>query len=350
MSAHDLFVIGGSAGSIEPLQLILEALPADFPGTVLVTIHVSPYSPGHLAQMLHRTSRLPVSYATDSQRIEPGRVLIAPPDRHLLVQDSSVRLSRGPRENRTRPAIDPMFRSAAEAYRERVVAVVLSGMLDDGAQGLVVVGRTGGRILVQDPAEALYPEMPQAALRYSQVNEVLPAREIGHRLVEIAAEPAEPVRPEERETVAAVPNGDDFGRGGWETAGTPSAFACPDCHGSLWELHEGDLIRFRCRTGHAFSADTVAAAMDEEVERALWAALRSMEEKGALARKLMATAQGRDIPVVVGMYEKRLREAEEHARVIRRILGAEKARLARLTESEPEPAISAPPSDANRES
>lgn len=330
MATHDLVLIGGSAGSIEPLQQILERLPADFPGTILVTIHVSPHSPGHLVDMLRQNSRIPVSYAEDAQRLQPGRALVAPPDRHLLVQDGTLRLSRGPRENRARPAVDPMFRSAAESYRERVVAIVLSGMLDDGAQGLLAVSRAGGKIIVQDPSEAMYPEMPQAALRYAEVEEVLPARDIGPRLVELVAEPAEPVADPE---AAAVPNGDDFGRAGYDTSGTPSGFACPDCHGALWELREGDLIRFRCRTGHAFSADNAAAGMDEEVERALWAALRSLEEKGALARKLMADAAGRDIPVVVGMYEKRLRDAEANARTIRRMLGAEKARMAEITEA-----------------
>jgi len=332
------FVIGGSAGSIEPLQQVLDRLPADFPGTVLITIHLSPYSPGHLPQMLRTTSRIPVSYAEDNQKIQPGRALIAPPDRHLLVQGDTVRLSTGPRENRSRPAIDPMFRSAADSYGERVVAVILSGLLDDGADGMVAVGRAGGKLLVQDPGEALYPDMPRAALRYAQVEEVLPARAIGHRLSELASAEmeAEGLR-EAPQPQAAVPDGDDFGRAGFETSGTPSGFACPDCHGALWELKEGDLVRFRCRTGHAYSPANVAAALDEDVERALWAALRSLEEKGALARKLLASAAERDIPVVVGMYEKRLRDAEENARTLRRMLGAEKGRLAKLRERRPGP-------------
>jgi two-component system chemotaxis response regulator CheB len=328
---RDLVVIGGSAGSIEPLQMILEWLPADFPGTVFVTIHVSPHSPGLLPDMIRHTARIPVAYALDGQRIQPGRAILAPPDRHLLVHDGTVRLSRGPRENRARPAIDPMFRSAAEAHRERVVAVVLSGMLDDGAQGMLAVARGGGKIIVQDPAEATHPDMPQAALRYAPVEEVLPAREIGPRLLELVGQDAEPVAA----GAEPVPNGDDFGRSGFDTTGTPSGFACPDCHGALWELHDGELIRFRCRTGHAFSPDSAAAGLDENVERALWASLRSLEEKGALARKLMASAAGRDLPLVVGMYEKRLREAEENARILRRILGAEKSRLARLTDQRP---------------
>jgi two-component system, chemotaxis family, protein-glutamate methylesterase/glutaminase len=328
MAARDLVVIGGSAGAIEPLHRIVERVPADFPGTLLITLHVSPQSPGHLAEILTTTTGIPVSYAADGQRIQRGRALVAPPDRHLLIEDGILHLSHGPRENRARPAIDPMFRTAAVAYRERVTAVVLSGLLDDGADGLIAVKRAGGRAIVQDPAEAAFPDMPQAALRFAEVDEVLPAASIGHRLVELVREEVEPSSMDPSEV---IPDRDDFGRSGPGMEGTPSGFACPDCHGALWELREGRLVRFRCRTGHAYSADSAAAALDADVERALWAALRSLEEKAALARKLMASAAGRDIPLVVGMHEKRLRDAEEHARALRRMLGAEKARLAALS-------------------
>jgi len=322
MAARSLVVIGGSAGALEPLRRVIERLPADFPGTILVTIHLSPHSPGHLAEMLSTTTGIPVSYATDGQRIQPGRVLVAPPDRHLVVEDGIVRLSNGPRENRSRPAIDPMFRSAAVAYREGVVAVLLSGLLDDGADGMIAVKRAGGCAIVQDPAEAAYPDMPQAALRHAEVDEVLAAAAIGPRLVELSREEAEPVAA----AADAVPDGDEYGRGGPETEGAPSGFACPDCHGALWELHEGSLVRFRCRTGHAYSAESAAAGMDEGVEQALWAALRALEEKAALARKLMGSPGARGVPIVTSMYGKRLREAEENARALRRMLGADKAR------------------------
>jgi two-component system chemotaxis response regulator CheB len=273
-----------------------------------------------------------VSYAADNQRIQPGRALLAPPDLHLVVHDGRVQLSSGPHENRARPAIDPMFRSAAAEYGPRVVGVVLSGLLDDGADGLIAIQRAGGRAIVQDPAEAQFPDMPQAALRHAEVDEVLPAAAIAGRLLDLSQGD---VAPGPELTPRPEPDGDELGRGGFETAGAPSGFACPDCHGALWEVHEGTLVRFRCRTGHAYSADSAAAALDEDAERALWAALRSLEEKAALARKLMASAGGREIPVVVGMYERRLREAEENARALRRMLGAEKARLAALTAPQP---------------
>jgi len=192
---------------------VIERLPADFPGTVLVTIHRSPHSPGHLAEMLQTTTGIPVSYAADGQRLQAGRVLVAPPDRHLVVEDGIVRLSNGPRENRARPAIDPMFRSAAAAYREGVVAVLLSGLLDDGADGMIAVKRAGGCAFVQEPAEADYPDMPQAALRHAEVDEVLPAAAIGRRLIELSREDAEPVAAD------AAAGGDEYGRGGLETEG-----------------------------------------------------------------------------------------------------------------------------------
>ncbi|HEX4441851.1 MAG TPA: chemotaxis protein CheB [Thermoanaerobaculia bacterium] len=326
MAIPRVVVIGGSAGSIEPLRRIVDHLPADFPCAILVTIHTSPSSPGHLVELLATTTGIPVSYAADGQRIQPGHVLVAPPDRHLIARDGTVSLSRGPRENRARPAIDPMFRSAAAAYRERVIGVILSGLLDDGADGLMAIRNAGGRAIVQDPNEAAYPDMPQEALRVAAVEEVLTAAAIGDRLARLAHESAE----ESRGSGAgkeAVSDGDELGRGGFETSGTPSGFACPECHGALWQLREGRLVRFRCRTGHAFSADSAAAALDEDVERALWTALRSVEEKAALARKLMASAEERNSPLTVAMYEKRLREAQASARTLRRLLGAEKARL-----------------------
>jgi len=328
VATRNLVVIGGSAGSLEPLYKIVELLPADFPGTLLITLHVSPQSPGHLAEILTTATGIPVSYAVDGQQIQPGRALLAPPDRHLLVRDGTVQLSRGPQENRARPAIDPMFRTAAVAHRERVVAVVLSGLLDDGADGLIAVKRAGGRAIVQDPGEATFPDMPLAALRFAEVDQVLCAASIGHRLVELVQDEVEPV-PATASDV--VPDRDEYGRSGADTEGVPSGFACPDCHGALWELREGPLVRFRCGTGHALSAESAAAGLDEHVERALRAALRSLKEKAALARKLMASAAGREFPVVVGMYEKRLRDAEDNAGALRKMLGAEKARLASVT-------------------
>jgi two-component system chemotaxis response regulator CheB len=162
------------------------------------------------------------------------------------------------------------------------------------------------------------------------VDEVLTAGRIGDRLAQLAHEPVE--EPGSKAEKEAVPDGDDLGKSGGDTTGTPSGFACPECHGALWELREGSLLRFRCRTGHAFSADSAAASLDEDVERSLWTALRSVEEKAALSRKLIASAEGRNIPIAVATYEKRLREAQESARTLRRMLGAEKARLVLLTE------------------
>ena len=287
---RDIIVIGGSAGAMEALRQVLHKLPANIAATLFVTLHIPSDFPSILPELLS-TDAIKVRHPDNHQRFGPGDVFVAPPDFHLLVQPSRVVLSRGPRENRHRPSIDVMFRSAARAYGPRVAAVVLSGQLDDGAAGLAAVKMAGGLTIVQDPEEAIAPEMPMRAIEYAGAECVLRPAQIADLLISVASEKAAFDEQQEASTVS-----DDLDRevreanleesAPKEPEGKPSAIACPDCHGVLWEVEDGKLLRYRCRVGHAYTAEALRVALSEASESSLWVALRVMEEKAALLRRL----------------------------------------------------------------
>src|SRR5262245_49705844 len=240
---RDIVVIGASAGGLQAVQALLHELPGDLRACLLVVIHTSPSAVGVMPDLLSRAGTLPVVYARDGAPIEHGKMMVAPPDHHLLVEDSHVRLIRGPRENGFRPAIDPLFRTAAWAYGPRVVGVLLSGALDDGTEGLLAIQQAGGRTLVQDPAEATFPAMPLSAMRHVEVDHVATVREIAKQLVQlsengsVAVEPAVPPEPKgESEDMERLEHG----------SGPPAAFTCPDCGGALADISHEGVIRFQC--------------------------------------------------------------------------------------------------------
>ncbi|HEX8115863.1 MAG TPA: chemotaxis protein CheB, partial [Pyrinomonadaceae bacterium] len=251
-------VIGASAGGVEALSAIVAGLPADFPAAVFVVLHTSPQSPCILAGILDRAGPLPARYAEDRERIAPGRVYVAPPDRHLVVEPTRVRLTLGPKENRFRPAVDPLFRSAAQTYGPRVVGVILTGNLDDGTSGLLAIKQLGGTAVVQDPREAFSPSMPLSALEHVEVDYRLPLREIAPRLVRLATSQADEVEevrevPEKMEIEVRIAKEDRATEAGVLKLGEPSNYACPDCHGVLLRMKAEGPMRFRCHTGHAFT-------------------------------------------------------------------------------------------------
>lgn len=281
MQKKDIIVIGASAGSIEPLRMLAGGLPKDFHASIFVVLHTSPQGPGILAEILDRAGPLPAVYAIDKEHIQRGRIYVAPPDYHMLVESESVRLSRGPKENMFRPAVDPLFRSAAQVYGPRVIGVILSGGLDDGTSGLWAIKQLGGTTVVQDPKEASNPSMPENAMRYVKVDHCIPASEIAPLLVRLAETPAgEGVYKvsEEMEIEIRVAKEDNSVESGIEQLGQPSSYTCPECHGALLQLAEGDRVRFRCHTGHAYSADSLLAALTEWIEDSLWNSIRSIEE------------------------------------------------------------------------
>ncbi len=324
MAGHDIIVVGASAGGVEALMEVVRRLPSSLPAAVFVVLHIPAQSPSLLPRILSRSGPLVASHPEDNEKIEHGHIYVAPPDRHLLVERGYVRVTRGPNENHHRPAVDPLFRSVAHAYGPRVVGVILSGALDDGTAGLLAVKRRGGIAVVQDPKDALYPGMPQSALKHVEVDYRVPLSDIGDLLKRLVHEQAEeegayPVA-EDMEMETRIAEMDMNALNSDKHVGTPSAFSCPECGGVLWELHDGELIRFCCRVGHAFSIDSILAAQSEQVEEALWGALKSSEESTTLSRRMIRKAHQTGQEWSARNLTEKLEEAERHAAVIKQLL------------------------------
>lgn len=319
-------MIGASAGGVEALTRLLAGLPANLPAAVCVVVHSSPDSPRALAAMLDRSGPLPARYAVHDEPLVPGVVYVAPPDFHLLVADGRLRVVRGPRENGFRPAVDPLFRTAARAHGARVIGVVLSGGLDDGTLGLLRIQRSGGGAVVQDPEEALVPSMPASALRAVEVDHVLPVAEMPAALLALLDDPVtsdgEPPRRQDRDGDPAEMPTDALRTGRIE--GPPSVFTCPDCGGSLWEREESGLSRFRCHLGHGYTDDGLVHAQETQIEDALWQGLRALEETARMNRRMAERAEGRRLAALADRYDRRAEDAERRADVIRRVLFVER--------------------------
>jgi two-component system chemotaxis response regulator CheB len=308
MGHRDIVVIGGSAGSLQILQTILPALPLDFPAAVFVVLHTSEDSPGLLPEILNRGSKLPVMYAVHGADILPARVYVAPAgQRHMLLDRGRVRLEPGPRENRSRPSIDALFRSASYAYGNEVIAVVLSGNLDDGSAGVLAIKNRGGMAIVQDPDEALAPSMPASAIEATDVDFILPVEQIGPKLVELA-----PIESTEKVRVIWTGEGN--------MSATEQTYACPECGGVLEEAKEGGMLRFRCRVGHMYSPESLLADQTEAVEKALWAAIRSMEEQAEFSDRLADTSRQKKRPRLARRFTEKAGASREIATILRDLL------------------------------
>jgi two-component system, chemotaxis family, protein-glutamate methylesterase/glutaminase len=344
MARKDIVVVGASAGGMEALQKLVARLPADFPGSLFVVWHLAPGAKSMLPQILSRAGPLQASYPEDGDRIEPGRIYVAPNDHHLLLERGTIRVARGPKENRFRPAIDPLFRSAAYIYGPRVVGVVLTGALDDGTAGLWTVKLRGGTAVVQEPTDALVRSMPLNALDNVEVDHKLPAGEIGEllgRLVreEAAAAPRVPAHEDEKTAREIhIARERDALEEGTLRLGELSPFTCPECHGVLAMLREGKIVRFRCHTGHAFSADTLLTANGEELEARLWDAVRACDEAVLLLNRLGEEfAKSGNTAAAERCFDE-AREAHERSRPMREsAFGSERLSLGRLREREGQP-------------
>jgi two-component system chemotaxis response regulator CheB len=290
---RDLVAVGASAGGVEALRALVAGLPPDYPGALLVVLHVPRRAPSALPQILARSGPLPAVVARDGEPLRAGRIYVAPGDHHLLLLDGHLRLSRGPSENGHRPAVDPLLRSVARAAGRRAIGVVLSGARDDGAAGLAAIAARGGVTVVQDPADALNPGMPWAAMDRARPDHVLPAAKIGGLLAGITAvrlPPEEPAAPDpmlDAEIAAAdlLPVTSD-------RLAPPAGYGCPDCGGSLFVVEDRPIPRFRCRVGHAWSSESLLDEQAETLESALWMALRALEEKAALSRRMAGSRPG----------------------------------------------------------
>jgi two-component system chemotaxis response regulator CheB len=305
-------VIGGSAGGLDGVVSIAGSLPPRLNAAVFVVLHSAAKGSRILPQILARSGPLPAAYAIDGQPIQTSRIYVAPPDLHMVLTLDTIRLSHGPKENGFRPAVDPLFRSAADCFEEHAIGVVLSGGLSDGAAGLRAIKRSGGYTIVQDPDEAPFQGMPSSALEMGPVDYTLPAGEIGNAIARIVRSGATPSRPPAEEDPPGIRI---------EPRPPPSSFTCPECHGILWEL-KGKSPQFRCRVGHSYSITRLLEAQNEGVERALWAAVRAMEESGSLARRLSEDAGRRNQAFAAKHFLRRAVEKETHATVVRQVLNA----------------------------
>jgi two-component system, chemotaxis family, protein-glutamate methylesterase/glutaminase len=337
MARKDIVVMGASAGGMEALQKVVARLPEDLPAALFVVWHLSPGAKSMLPSVLSKAGPLPAAHPADGDRIEPGRIYVAPNDHHMLLEKGYVRIARGPKENRFRPAIDPLFRSAAYVYGTRVIGVVLTGGLDDGTAGLWTIKLRGGTAVVQEPSDAAIRSMPLSALDNVAVDFKLPAAEIGDLLVRLVREPAAaPVKVSEEE--------DEKTRHEIRMAkerealeeealalGELSPFTCPECHGVLTMLREGKIVRFRCHTGHAFSSDTLLASSSEELEARLWDAVRAADESMLLLNRLGEDlARGGNTAAAEKCFDQ-AREVHERVEAVREAaLGAEQVDVEKL--------------------
>jgi two-component system chemotaxis response regulator CheB len=317
---RDIIVIGASAGGVEAIREITARLPADLPAAVFIVLHSSPHSRSLLASLLHRAGPLDAFTAEDGAPVLHGRIHVAPPGQHLLLRPGHVHLSRGPRENSARPAVNPLFRTAAASYGDRVIGVVLTGNLDDGTAGLLAISDAGGLTVVQDPEDAMYPGMPRSAVENVRVDHVVPLAEIPALLERLVREPR---------TNTALPraphvppeHGEDGMRwlGSYAQPGRAAGLSCPECDGPLWEVRDSELLEFGCLIGHRFSPETLAQASATALEETLSVSLRALEERVRMAERLAENARERGQNPILA--DRRLREAERARRIAAQMRG-----------------------------
>ena len=320
MGARDVVVIGASGGGVEALIRLVPTLPRDLPAAVFVVVHMSAATPSVLPRILGRNGAMPASHAVDGEPVRPGHIFVAPPGRRLMLLPDKVGVNTGPRENMHRPAIDVLFRSAASVYGSRVVGVILTGSLDDGTAGLWAVKRRGGYTIVQEPKDALFSGMPASAIEVVHPHLVLKLDEIGPAIVRLVAERAGSLRPAARPDLETAIQRRGAGDMDDNVAGKPTQFICPECHGPLTEIDDGGVSHLRCHTGHAFSSDSLFSSQVDDIERALWGALRALEESAALARLVADRHERADRQAKALGYRERARLADESSTTIKQLL------------------------------
>lgn len=320
MANRNVLAVGTSAGGVEALLYLAKHLPRDFPAAVLMTIHLSSQSRSALPDLLANAGPLPATFAGDGDVVRTGRIYVAPPGRHLLMDGDVLALGMGPRENNARPAIDTMLRSVAVCCGHRSVGVVLTGTLDDGASGLWALNQSGGVTVVQDPQDAAFPEMPLTALNRSKPHHVAKLADMPALLERLVRQPAgQPVAiPESLRFEVEIARSGRSSMEDMDRIGRRSVLACPDCHGVMWEIGEADLMRFRCHVGHAYTEETMGVALDENLRRALGSALRALDERVGLADKLQRQALVRGHRRVAAHWAERKQEFEAEADVVRK--------------------------------
>lgn len=292
MPISKIIVVGASAGGVTALVDLIKSLPEDFKGSIFVVLHIAPYSQSYLPAILSRAGTLKAVEPKNGEEIKPSMIYVAPPDNHLLIESGRIVIAKGPKENRFRPSIDALFRSAAYVYGPKVIGIVLSGLLNDGTSGLWSIKRLGGKCIIQQPDDAEFPSMPENVLEHVKVDYCVPASAMGDILQKLSKKKIRKkpvVSKNELELLAmevAIATKESAFEMGILDMGTLTPFTCPECHGALVQLEEGNIIRFRCHTGHAYTSSTLLADISLTVENTLWQAMRGLEEATMLLNKV----------------------------------------------------------------
>jgi two-component system chemotaxis response regulator CheB len=318
-----IVVIGASAGGQEAICKLIAQLPGNLNAAIFIVMHISRHGlENFLVQRLQKCTVLPCSSAVDGQSIERGHIYIGPPDHHLIVTSGFMHLRKGPQENRWRPSIDVLFRSAAVYYNSRAIGIILTGLLYDGTSGMQAIKSSGGTCIVQDPREADYPDMPQSVLENTMVDYILPVTRISEAIEEIITgktisgiEVPESIKAEAALIERSVTNIEDT-----DNLGNHTVYTCPDCGGSLWEIKEGEQTRYRCHIGHAYSEKDLLKKKFESINDTLWVALRMMEERKNLLNKISRQDQTKNLHMLAKLHTERARELEVHINNLKELL------------------------------
>jgi two-component system, chemotaxis family, protein-glutamate methylesterase/glutaminase len=325
-----VIVIGASAGGVGALLRLVAGLPPGLPAAIFVVVHISPGAKSTLPKLLTRAGAYEASEARNAEVIEAGRIYVAPPDQHLVVRKGAIELSRTARINRHRPAADALFHSAARAYSDRVIGIVLSGALDDGTIGLMAVKSHGGRAIVQDPEEAEFPGMPSSAVAHVKVDHVVTVAQMPAVIGKLVGALPEPYASEggtmNQPRVREIDQAEEIVRRDFEAQergerhGEPSTYTCPECGGTIWQLEQGNVVRFQCHTGHAYSLQSMLVGQTEELEQALWSAIRMLSEKASLARQAVSRFKGEVSEQIIQRYQEQADAAQHSAGLIRGLI------------------------------
>jgi two-component system, chemotaxis family, protein-glutamate methylesterase/glutaminase len=318
----DIVVIGASAGGFEAFKKIIAGLSPDFNASIFIVWHMSPDIRGILPDVLNRLNKIPAAHAYNNEPIQARRIYVAPPDHHMLLEEGKVLVTRGPKENRFRPAVDPLFRSAAYTYGNRVIGVILSGALDDGTAGLWTVKHYGGTAIVQDPTDAEVPSMPENAMRQVKIDYCVGISELPQLLVRLSTEPitenAVVMKDEQTKKEIQIAAEERALEKGILQFRDLSPYTCPECHGVLSRLRNDNIIRYRCHTGHAYSADTLMAAITENIEDGLYNAIRAMDESIMLLNHMGDHYAEANQPKLAALYFKKAKEAMGRSEYVRK--------------------------------
>jgi two-component system chemotaxis response regulator CheB len=322
VQGHDIIVVGASAGGVEAIEILTKNLPKNVPAALFLVLHQAPTVRSLLPQLITNRTGFPAIHPNNGDNLEPGRLYVAPPDYHMILKDGKILLDHGPKENRHRPAVDPLFRSAAIEYGPRVIGVILTGALDDGTGGLMAVKLCGGIAVVQHPEDAFCAGMPENALRVVEVDHCLPLTKIPNLLLDLMKKPA-------KKKEEANCNGVEFEnivaghpltpKEMQQRFGHPSGFICPECSGPLWEVRARKHTQYRCLVGHQFSPESFLAEETEALERALWTAIKTLEERVTFLNNLAERSQELGETSTFETFRNKAFENKEHAEIIRRI-------------------------------